>query len=360
LDKFVFKNARHLLDLIERIYSADDLYSLAKLFFLSLQKILPFHSAGLWLIDGETWEMVDVLGYKCGTNVLVQHKKNTTPYSVSFQSIQWPTHQNKATIFSADKAPSHNYRGGVYYNYHSLSIISGINDKPVSVINLYRKTPDNSFTNEDAILLNRVAPHVAQAITLDLGLSEDDPYLASGLLVYSSDGELLYRNQRSRELVPDYPPEELLAMARQPNCAKRPNVGCHLHVFTPQPNSLLYWMSNRDVAYGSGKQLVNKHYNTVVVAQPFLLRNIIEKRLRQSRLSPREFDVALVTIQGLSNAEIAAHLCIDETTVKDHLQRIYSKLSVRSRTAMVSRVLNLDKELAGLTGQRNKTCQRNH
>jgi DNA-binding CsgD family transcriptional regulator len=357
VDNFEANNARRLLELIECIHSAGDIYNLAKLLFSSLQDILPYHSGCLWQIDGQTWEMVDVLGYKCSADVFVRNSKNITTQSASFQNIQWPINQNKATVYLADKASFHRCHDAIYCNYHRLSVILGINDKPVSVIDLYRESADDTFTNEDAALLDRLAPHVAQAIMLDPSLSDVDSYLAPGLLVYSSDGALLFRDQRSIELVPDYPPEELLTIARQPDCDLKSNLGCHLHAFTPQPSSLLYWMNNHGATHDARKQTFNKQFNTVVIARPFLLRHIIEKRLRQSQLSPREFDVALVTIQGLSNAEIANQLCIDETTVKDHLQRIYSKLSVRSRTAMVSRVLRLDKELAGLAGQRSKSYQ---
>ncbi len=49
-------------------------------------------------------------------------------------------------------------------------------------------------------------------------------------------------------------------------------------------------------------------------------------------LSRREMDVLSWVVRGFSNKQIARELCIDETTVKTHLHRIFEKLDVRDRT----------------------------
>lgn len=49
-------------------------------------------------------------------------------------------------------------------------------------------------------------------------------------------------------------------------------------------------------------------------------------------LSRREIDVLGWVVRGYSNKQIARELCIDETTVKTHLHRIFEKLNVRDRT----------------------------
>ena len=53
-----------------------------------------------------------------------------------------------------------------------------------------------------------------------------------------------------------------------------------------------------------------------------------------NELTRREKDVARLAAQGYSNAEIAAELGIRYKTVDAHLQRIYQKLKVRSRTQL--------------------------
>jgi ATP/maltotriose-dependent transcriptional regulator MalT len=58
---------------------------------------------------------------------------------------------------------------------------------------------------------------------------------------------------------------------------------------------------------------------------------------RTAEISPREREVLELVAQGLRNREVAARLVLSEKTVKTHLQHIYEKLNVSSRTEAVTR-----------------------
>ncbi|SRR5579871_998955 len=57
-------------------------------------------------------------------------------------------------------------------------------------------------------------------------------------------------------------------------------------------------------------------------------------------LSPREQEIARMVGQGHSNKIIADVLSISSWTVCTHLRRIFSKLEVTSRAAMIARILD--------------------
>jgi DNA-binding NarL/FixJ family response regulator len=63
-------------------------------------------------------------------------------------------------------------------------------------------------------------------------------------------------------------------------------------------------------------------------------------------LSARETEIMSLIAGGLTNGEIAAQLFLAEKTVKNHVNRIYSKLGVGSRDAAITQWLG-NREIVG-------------
>lgn len=70
-----------------------------------------------------------------------------------------------------------------------------------------------------------------------------------------------------------------------------------------------------------------------------VLRHADEPVTAGMPLSPRETEIARMVAKGLPNKTIAAVLEISSWTVSTHLRRMFAKLGVTSRAAMVARLL---------------------
>jgi DNA-binding CsgD family transcriptional regulator len=63
------------------------------------------------------------------------------------------------------------------------------------------------------------------------------------------------------------------------------------------------------------------------------IRERWERRRRPELLTAREIEVLELVAQGLTNTEIATRLVITRTTVRTHLENIFAKIGVHTRTA---------------------------
>ena len=62
----------------------------------------------------------------------------------------------------------------------------------------------------------------------------------------------------------------------------------------------------------------------------------VTETVRVSGLSSRESQIMTLIAAGYSNGQIAASLVLAEKTVKNHVNRIYAKLGVGSRSAAIA------------------------
>jgi len=80
-----------------------------------------------------------------------------------------------------------------------------------------------------------------------------------------------------------------------------------------------------------------------IVLSPGLQTEVVRELRRSAveavRLSEREHDVLRLTARGHSGREIAARLGVAPSTVTTHLKRVYAKLGVTDRAAMVAEAM---------------------
>jgi DNA-binding NarL/FixJ family response regulator len=89
-------------------------------------------------------------------------------------------------------------------------------------------------------------------------------------------------------------------------------------------------------AVAAGDSLLSPSVTRTVIDRFARLRpvgNLCDAGLEE--LTPREREVLGLVARGLSNAEIAAALVIEESTVKTHVKRVLTKLALRDRVQAV-------------------------
>jgi DNA-binding NarL/FixJ family response regulator len=81
--------------------------------------------------------------------------------------------------------------------------------------------------------------------------------------------------------------------------------------------------------------------DTVVAGFRYLLVRMPQPAVRRPHLSPREQEIVRMVAEGHPNKVIADVLAISSWTVCTHLRRIFAKLGVCSRAAMVAQLLQM-------------------
>ncbi len=87
---------------------------------------------------------------------------------------------------------------------------------------------------------------------------------------------------------------------------------------------------------GNGEEII---FDVDVGGERYLLVRMPSRIGGESKtLSPREMEIARMVAEGYANKTIASVLEISSWTVGTHLRRIFAKLGVRTRAAMVARL----------------------
>lgn len=113
-----------------------------------------------------------------------------------------------------------------------------------------------------------------------------------------------------------------------------------------EKEALLKRLMNKVAALTSSKELQQTEQTVDEVVLEFdldgthyYLVRCKQKDEGQIILSPREQAIAKLVAQGLPNKSIGNQLDISPWTVATHLRRIFAKLDVTSRTAMITKLI---------------------
>ena len=91
---------------------------------------------------------------------------------------------------------------------------------------------------------------------------------------------------------------------------------------------------------GPGPDFSERDRALLTLLRPHLYQAYLEAERRRHpvpQLTPRHWDLLHLVAAGHTNAQIARRLGLSEGTVRTHLENIYARLQVSSRTAAVAR-----------------------
>jgi DNA-binding CsgD family transcriptional regulator len=91
---------------------------------------------------------------------------------------------------------------------------------------------------------------------------------------------------------------------------------------------------------GPGPGFAERDRALLVLLRPHLYQACLDAERRRHpvpRLTPRQNDLLRLLAAGHTNAQIARRLGLSEGTIRKHLENIYTRLGVSSRTAAVTR-----------------------
>jgi len=270
------------------------------------------------------------------------------------------TRDDRAYKISDFLSKSQFHRLGLYNEFfrrfdveHQMAF--GLPAPPGMTIGIALNRGGRDFSGRDRLLLNLLSPHMIQAYRNAEAVTQMQGQLAlvqhtlekldQGVIVLTRDGRITLANTRAIQWLADYFGSQSLPANRLPEGLQRwlKNQKAFLGVKgeVPPPQKPL-------VVEREARRLVVRHLcdqaqclllfeEQLMSLQPFSLEPL--------GLSHREAEVLAWVAQGKTNIEIGTILGMSPRTVQKHLQHIYQKLGVESRTAAAAKAY----EIASLT-----------
>jgi DNA-binding CsgD family transcriptional regulator len=190
---------------------------------------------------------------------------------------------------------------------------------------LFFRTGRHDFTERDRLILNVLQPHLARlwaaartrrllksALASIDHASERDPH---GVILVDASHEVEFASAPARRLLREFFPGRRSGRL---------------------PRELGEWLVS-----GAERPLVRRRGDRQLCIERSLDSLLLEERHAEVLLTEREREVLAWVARGKTNVEIARLLWLAPSTVRKHLENVYAKLGVSTRTAAVVRFLGL-------------------
>jgi DNA-binding CsgD family transcriptional regulator len=230
---------------------------------------------------------------------------------------------------------------------NSLDVVIRTAAGPQGILILHRDS-NQPFTQYEERELEHILPYLRSVWTMPRNADADEQTITSdhGTIVVDTAGQIQYISTSASQLMrmaqkqgklsestdSSSLPAELLSLTKQLICLETP----YTHSEPP-----VLQLSNR-----WGKFVIRATWLEGMSASDKLLISIniwrqeplpvsVVRGFRNSPLSPKQRDVALMLVIGRTAEEVVQELSISVTTYKDHLRKIYEKLGISKRSDLI-------------------------
>jgi DNA-binding CsgD family transcriptional regulator len=325
------RDYQKLLDIIDLAYSIPNKAEMFKAFCEQLQTFVPICSAAYIAANRKTkaFQVQGSLVFRAPfqpMRAFAAYYAPLHPY-IAATSHEPTKHLNRVVpitdIVPASRLPETEY--GCDFQptvpiFYELSAWPGSQGDLIGGMGFHRQKQDRDFTQREKEIVSRLVPHLARALHL-IDLRQEVPDPDVGVIVMSADGTTCYLNDEAKRVLRG------LSLGTIPI----PGVGA---------KPTFFWTGTGVYKVVTVPATSDKQENTVLL-EPQPSSEAISAKLEAHSLTPRQREIALLVIRGLSNREIAERLFIEEQTVKDHLRDVFEAVKIHRRSELTAKILGL-------------------
>lgn len=193
-------------------------------------------------------------------------------------------------------------------------------------------------------VLARMGVHMQGARERRQARNALDAFGYASITVRASDGRLMWQTPLARELLQDYfgPPSLTAPDAVQQWLRQQVSGGQPLDP-QAEPPRLAIERGARRLTFRLHQQAGDDDW--LIVMREISDAKIVESMSLAFKLTAREAEVLYWTVKGKINRDIGDILGASPATVKKHLERIFAKLGVETRTAAAAMAMNRIRQL---------------
>jgi len=324
------RDQKECLEIIELIYSVPDQEKMFSLLCERLQRLIGISTGIMARINPErkNIHLRDVLLFNVTERAFIlfaEHYAHLHPLPLNQGNLPPNTVQSLNDVISDAELSkteySRDFQPQVPTFYEAGAALATQGD-PVGIVGFHRPKRDGRFSKREKELMGIIFPHLSRSLQISDLLAGKAADADCGLIELDRNGRVLSMNEEARFALNGRPASLI------PNPEH-------------SPGSVFFERG----AYCYRVRTVPMHWNSIekiIILEPCPDRHNLQAKLQAYGLTKRQEEVALFSIRGLVNKEIAEKLSITEQTVRDHLRDIFEKIGVHTRSELTAKVVGLE------------------